>query len=81
MIGLTVRHKESGALCVVKRDGINNYGRRQLRLRALDGGPLLFVEPDEVEVVDDPAAGQPNPPTGLADEDSHEAEGQAEGYD
>jgi len=75
MIGQTVKLKATGALCTVTRDGIGNDGVRRLRLRALDGGPLLFVEPDDVEVV------QSASPTGLASEGQNEDPGQAEGDD
>lgn len=81
MIGQTVRLKDGdGALYRVRRDGINQFGRRQLRLRALDGGSLLFVEPEDVEVIeDDQAEAEPEAITGLASEVEDEAERQAEG--
>lgn len=57
MLGATVRLKDGdGTHYRVRRDGINNFGRRELRLRALDGGPLLFVEPDDVEIVNPSAS-------------------------
>jgi len=46
-----VRIKATGRECMVKRDFIREDGSRQLSLRPLDEGTLLFVKPDDVELV------------------------------
>lgn len=61
MLGEIVTLKADGRSCLVKRDGVRDDGVRILRLRPLDGGPLLFVEPSEVTLA------QPIQDTGRAE--------------
>lgn len=63
-----------GSRYLVKRDGLRDDGVRILRLRPLGDGPLQFVEPSEVTLVQPASTGR------TTESEAHdETEGQAEG--